>query len=407
MTEFCSNNVSKSFLYIYGLAHMNSVVIIENSRMFFEKITSEKGSITVLYQINVTIFIGAVIFQNNTSLACNDWNSWNSCDPSATMLLRQSTAYIYHSNVSFFNNSASLSGGITLSSTGIISVNTCMIFKYNQGGDGGAMAFYEKSYVLPQAMFKTLALGLECYVNSDDQSCPRIKTELYFYHNLALRRGGAIFIEDSDYINSMTRLDYVFFIHTEMNIDALSQILTLYFSQNTAKLVGNEIYGGWIDYVLHRPNILVLMEQVPKDDPYAVSSNPIRICMCVEIPVCNVTEHQMETFLGQTIEIEAVAVGQRMGIVPSLVVSDFSDDEGSLGEGQNVQLVNKVCTTLKFTVFSSMKVRILKSTAQNNGVPKDQSFSRGLLSSKYNILFQQLSINITLKELMSFGILVQ
>ena len=81
---------------------MNSIVLIENSRMFFEKITSEKGSIMVLYQINVTIFVGAVIFQNNTSLACNDWNSWNSCDPSAIMLLRQSTAYIYHSNISFF-----------------------------------------------------------------------------------------------------------------------------------------------------------------------------------------------------------------------------------------------------------------------------------------------------------------
>ena len=46
----------------------------------------------------------------------------------------------------------------------------------------------------------------------------------------------------------------------------------------------------------------------------------------------------MGIFPGQAFEIEAVAVGQRMGFVLSIVLAQFVDQEGSLEEGQNVQL---------------------------------------------------------------------
>ena len=54
-----------------------------------------------------------------------------------------------------------------------------------------------------------------------------------------------------------------------------------------------------------------------------------------------------------------IAVGQRMGIVPSVVTAEFSDGEGSLGEGQNIQGAGRECIALKFVIFSKKKSKTL------------------------------------------------
>ena len=90
------------------------------------------------------------------------------------------------------------------------------------------------------------------------------------------------------------------------------------FSSNTAALIRNDIYGDWIDLYLLFPIITLFQDNVSD----TITSNPTRICMCSNsVPVCNITEHTLELFPEQTFEIEAVAVGQRMGTVPSLVQS--------------------------------------------------------------------------------------
>ena len=87
----------------------------------------------------------------------------------------------------------------------------------------------------------------------------------------------------------------------------------------------------------------------------AVASDPTRICLCIDSnPDCSITQHQVTVFPGQKFEIEAVAVGQRMGIVPSIAIAKFSDDEGSLGEAQGVY---KQCTSLVFVVYSAHRRR--------------------------------------------------
>ena len=47
----------------------------------------------------------------------------------------------------------------------------------------------------------------------------------------------------------------------------------------------------------------------------------------------------MNIFPGENFEIEAAAVGQRLGIVPSIVSVIESPNEGSLSTGQDVQSV--------------------------------------------------------------------
>lgn len=54
----------------------------------------------------------------------------------------------------------------------------------------------------------------------------------------------------------------------------------------------------------------------------AVSSNPTRVCVCInEAPNCNVTLYNVTANPGETIQIPVVAVGQRVGTVPFTVQS--------------------------------------------------------------------------------------
>ena len=48
-----------------------------------------------------------------------------------------------------------------------------------------------------------------------------------------------------------------------------------------------------------------------KDDRYSVASDPTRMCLCINsMPDCNETEQTLAVIPGETIELEAVVVGQ-------------------------------------------------------------------------------------------------
>ena len=169
------------------------------------------------------------------------------------------------------------------------------------------------------------------------------------------------------------------------------------------------MYGGWIDlckflYISVRERVILVNMGVvwvfAQNDLHSVTSNPIRICICFDsIPLCNVTEYKVnKLFPGQTCEIEAVAVGQRMGIVPSIVLAQFSDEEGSLEEGQDVQSVGRECTKLHFTVFTSKHYKVLELRTTGIGVPQFMTDKESHLKEshfkEYQHLFQKFSVSI-------------
>ena len=330
--------------------------------LIFSSNRAERGAIMIIKDsVNVKVSTTQIIFTSNESFGPD----------AAIMLLKSVLIYFRQANILFFNNTASsLSGGFTLISTEMyIYQNFTAIFKNNQGGDGGAMSFYKSSRLLLITSFTE-------------------KVRIRFYNNKACNRGGAIFVKDSDYINTFTRVLGNPFIKPDGSVN-----MQMYFLNNSAETIGNEVYGGWID-LIHKSIIMSL----PQNNPYAVTSNPTRICMCIDsVPVCNITEHQTEIFPGQTFEIKAVAVGQRMGIVPSIVFVGFSDEEGSLGERQDVQSVGKQCTPLQFTVQSAMKHKLASLRPQDIGTPHFKEIVY-LLAPQLGLLFKQFNISVTLKD---------
>ena len=372
MVEFRNNDFNEVVFSFHGFEKQESMLNIWKSTLIFENNTSG-GAIILLDHVMLMVKKGSqLIFKRNRSLQLQ----LKPYIPSAILLLQSVTAsFMSNSRILFSNNTAERSGGITSVDSNIIIGTNHIVFEYNEGGDGGGMAFYKKSCI-------------QCNINVQQ----KIYTA-YFSNNRAHRNGGAIFVEDSDYAESWATvlIDLNFFWPTASN-------LYLQFVNNTAKMAGNDLYGGWIDTIRYGVHI---SSTYPQTDHYAITSDPTRICMCNNsIPVCNITKHHIKVFPGQRFAIEAVAVGQRMGLVPSSVIVQFNtsdDDEGSLGEGQSVQSVNDKCSNLYFAVFSEKKEKSVQLTIPNMDA-RYLFVLRWYLKESYHILLEQFSITVELKD---------
>lgn len=366
---------------------ISNMVRIEfmNCLMTFKKNTAVKGGIFMLEKTMVWVFDTDLIFLNNTSLLLDDLQHGIQ---SAIMLIEGLQMQIHDSKIIFSYNVAALSGGLTLINSTVKIKNINATFEHNEGGDGGAIAMYRRA-VIEEAIWIHSCDSSECG-NHDCRCMPG--SVIGFYHNRALRRGGAVYVEDPDYSNSVTHIHKEHFYTCNQRLHGKNKIL---FERNSAMLAGNEIYGGWIDYLPICETYVYELQWTPwpKGD-HGITSNPTRICVCINsIPWCNITEYHEEIIPGQSFKLQAVAVGQREGVVPSIVITTFSDKNGNLGEGQNVQRVNRECTTLNFTVFSKQTLVTVTLKVQNVITPDYKCKAYHLPI----VLFQEFSVNIGLK----------
>jgi predicted outer membrane repeat protein len=272
------------------------------------------------------------MFKNNTCLTSANSHS------GILLILNAATLHLTRSIAMFINNFSPLSGGITIINSVLLISRSDINFSNNRGTNGGGIALYERSTII-------------CFIGT---------CNLYFDHNLAVGKGGAIYTKDLDYINTYTR------VLKDHALNSFGEFV-LNFSYNTAKIAGDDIYGGWIDSALYRPLITIFQD----NGTGTVTSNPTRICMCFDsVPECNITEYRMNIFPGETFELEAAAVGQRLGIVPSIVNVIESPNDGSLSRGQDVQSVGQNCTFLHFTVSTLRPLYQLKLRTQDAGTPE-------------------------------------
>ena len=287
------------------------------------------------------------------------------------------------SYVVFKTNHGSICGGIigTGGSTLLFKDNSTIHFERNEGHQGGALSLSRQSIL----RFHTSII-------------------IRFVSNEA-QTGGAIFVKDEDYISTIDRglRPSVF------NEQVTESNVVMMFSNNLAQIGGNQIYGGWIDWFVgedevarHNPNISKILEF---EDDTDVSSDPTRVCMCVnKLPNCSITEHQKDIY-GQAFSLDLVAVGQRSGTVISFVEARLKIQSNSRGEivgqinkRQKVQIVQRDCTTLRYTMTSDHSEETLTiSPIKKENFP---NFDDDQLQEHPNeaILFQQFSVKLTIKK---------
>ena len=253
--------------------------------------------------------------------------------------------FLANSLIIFENNTGSQSGGITFVNTNIMfKGGSHLVFISNRGKRGGAMAFYYHSHML----FK------------------RGITNLTFTSNHASIVGGAIYVQDSDYIR-VGRPHY----HSKFFfIDPPNTKPTFHFSNNTAIQAGDAIYGGGGN--VHD----IKFNNTASTGWSTAATTPFRICKCeYSQPKCKghyrndtiYNEAYINLLPGQTLNIEVVAVGYWNGTVPANIYAQFRYKmEEKLLKIQQIQSVGRQCTNLSYTIFFSKKKEVLKLQSITN-----------------------------------------
>ena len=238
--------------------------------------------------------------------------------------------------------------------------NSTVKFENNEGRTGGALSLNKES------------------VLTFDTSVSNLKIELHFTSNKA-QSGGAIFVKDKDYISTVkqTLQTTIFDGHNYTYTD-----VKLIFSKNVAQIGGNQIYDGWVDWFVGEEGVARFNPDISRilefEDDTDMSSDPTRVCLCVnKTPNCSITEYQKDILYGQAFSLDLVAVGQRFGTVISFVEARLKVksrnqvERGRITTNQEVQVVQRDCTTLQYTMTSdSSKETLMIMPLKREYAPK-------------------------------------
>ena len=224
----------------------------------------------------------------------------------------------------FENNTGYQCGGITLVNSIIrLENNTHMSFLYNTGKRGGAMAFYALSRLL-------FVKGV---------------SNLTFINNHASIVGGAIFVQDYDYIVILYSDG-----HYQKFIEVTSKAIkpNINFINNMADQAGSVLYGGTAnkkDFSFNNSN---------KDNLSIGSTSPFMVCMCKNsIPKCRIRSLFYNLIPGQPFKIDIVAVGQWNGVVPANIQVKFKETSTTkVKANEYIQSSGRNCTKLIYTMTS-------------------------------------------------------
>ena len=279
----------------------NFIFYLENDRLSFSK--SEVHFIDNVVDHNVVL--GTPIYAKNSVITFKN------------------------SSVLFNQNQGPLCGGIAAESTRMYFLSDVKIkFYANSGLKGGALSLYSGSRLVFNA--------------SQSNS-----TTIEFENNRA-QIGGAIYAEDSGY-----DIESIFYLQCKA-----SHVKLIFGANNLASFSGNQMYGGWIDWLRrnysapqnHRDlvNEFVKFESQSNEE---VTCNPIRICLCKNNTAnCTIVSQPMEIY-GHAFSLELVGVGQRYTPVLSHVEASLSSEKvyQSSVEPKTFSLQSH-CTTVNYKI---------------------------------------------------------
>jgi len=274
-------------------------------------------------------------------------------------------------SVTFIGNHADKDGGAILAdgSTIVLKIKGVMSFIDNEGYDGGAVALRNGA---------SIVLNFKC--------------EFVFARNHAQSYGGALHVTDAittwfkpDLHDPTKNSKQCFFKFNLTQVLYLEEgIPRMVFVNNTAGYAGSALYGGWVDLCQIRGYHGIIGANVFRSifhfeealhDLSTVSSNPTRVCVCINgLPACSTIKHNITAYPGETFQIPAVAVGQWFGTVPftvhARVIPINSSNSTQMKSMQGTQVVGKNCTNLSFTILSGNRFEDVILTVDKFNVPE-------------------------------------
>ena len=287
-------------------------------------------------------------------------------------------------SVQFINNSAYQGGAIHSSGSMTIAENAQVLFDCNRADHaGGAMVIYSNLLQLTgsvQLTNNTAVIGGAIAMFPGYMTVASNAT-VVFQGNHAYHVGGAIY--------SSAHASNLVLVQFAMKPQYPSACLISFginckvkLFNNTAVGGGSAIYGismSKCNYYYFDSQILFDIITIIPDSLSAVSSDPLRVCICPDqstpdclaiLPDQNIPHLHYTVYPGQNFTIPAAVVGYNFALTSGSVYAQFLRSDASLGSiSQYVQGVNQTgCSLLQYSVLSVRKQEMLALTADRRQV---------------------------------------
>ena len=289
----------------------------------------------------------------------------------------------FQGNITFIKNKGNVGGAVYLKNS-TLTIEGSIEFLENEGYDGGAIAFHRESILM---------IGPH--------------TNIKFIGNHAEHQGGAIYVYDridpadiyilrKQQVFTFPQISCFYQAHNKDTISMAPVVL----ENNTANDAGSAVFGGWVDFCdgkLGFKNRLLFDTTFNiinnLTDLSQISSTPIIVCICSNsTPNCTNSTVQISAYSGQTFYISVVAVGQRLGIVPTIIRSTIVPTQSAIPSTletlQYSQKVGRVCTELSYTVRSLQKqetiVLSVDESVLQSFLRKSEAFSEVYIPGIFN-----------------------
>ena len=197
------------------------------------------------------------------------------------MLWKSKVTFLGHTV--FTRNYGSYCPGVLYARSSILIFLGNVEFVNNTGYNGGALALYAGS---------KFVMGRH--------------THLKFTDNHAEHFGGAIYVENANYL-VLSDIHTIMCFYQLLNPLGTSMSPRVVFENNTANYAGSALYGGWIDFCriegvyTGNPDFNSLFQVNEGELDFAViASNPLRVCLCIDSrPECNITQYNTVAYPGK------------------------------------------------------------------------------------------------------------
>ena len=337
-----------------------SILNIKRKLVIFENVTIYQNRENILHCFSVfdsDVQLKNTNFSHNTFMAdiihstiiFHNTHFFNNTGERGA-LYADSSNVKFQGNTTVIKNKGKIGGAIYLKNSTLI-LEGSIEFLENEGYDGGAIAFHSESMLM---------VGPHSNIKFTGNHAQHQGGAIYVYD---LKDSAEIFILRSQEAFTFPQITCFYQAHNKDTISIAPVVL----ENNTANDAGSAVFGGWVDFCDGKWLFIkwLLFDTMFKitdnlTDLSQISSTPIIVCICFNsTPNCTNTNVHTSAYPGETFYISAVAVGQRLGIIPTIIRSAIvpvqSAIPSTLETLQYSQKVGRVCTKLSYTVRSLQK----------------------------------------------------
>ena len=317
------NLISTTFhISVSQLAHFDDC-IFRFSFIFFIQ-----TNYAVLY--NITLFDSSRISAKTSTVVLINSSSFSD---SEVVAMRS------HIELSQMNVFANISSSAIKCYKSDIIVSGNVMFANNSGAKGAALALYSSNLKLGNG------------------------ANLTFINNLALRKGGAVYIEPglSPFVYALTLTPQLTYCFYELLDCSPTSKYTMYFNNNTAYFGGDDMYGA----SFHSPycrrqhdncNVTVIGAS---SNISSVSSDPTRVCLCDDggMPQCDQLLLPLNVSAEEVFKVHVALVGENYGTTTGtlFVYSTYAEVpiQFTIKPGYQSPINSKECTELSYSLYTN------------------------------------------------------